>query len=126
MAMVLKTIVAATSPWVRIPRPPLLTWKTGSDLDWAERSLPCHSGAGVNHSGRPPVHGVEGDGRGDHAPPRNGQTSPGGCHARTTQGSGDSGSDAHRGPGASAVSICERRYDATAGDHNDGFALRRR
>src|SRR6266487_2211871 len=32
MAMVLKTIVAATSPWVRIPRPPLRPRKTGSDL----------------------------------------------------------------------------------------------
>jgi hypothetical protein len=32
MAMVLKTIVAATSPWVRIPRPPLLTTKNRSDL----------------------------------------------------------------------------------------------
>jgi hypothetical protein len=33
MAMVLKTIVAATSPWVRIPRPPLLTSKKSPDLD---------------------------------------------------------------------------------------------
>src|SRR5947199_229970 len=32
MAMVLKTIVAATSPWVRIPRPPLLTSGNGFDL----------------------------------------------------------------------------------------------
>ena len=32
MAMVLKTIVAATSPWVRIPRPPLRPRKTGPDL----------------------------------------------------------------------------------------------
>src|SRR5579863_5181715 len=32
MAMVLKTIVAATSPWVRIPRPPLDLGKTGPDL----------------------------------------------------------------------------------------------
>src|SRR6266536_3354142 len=32
MAMVLKTIVAATSPWVRIPRPPLRPRKTSSDL----------------------------------------------------------------------------------------------
>ncbi len=30
--MVLKTIVAATSPWVRIPRPPLRPRKTSSDL----------------------------------------------------------------------------------------------
>src|SRR5436190_5102190 len=32
MAMVLKTIVAATSPWVRIPRPPLRPRKTSPDL----------------------------------------------------------------------------------------------
>src|SRR6185437_11856487 len=32
MAMVLKTIVTATSPWVRIPRPPLRPRKTSSDL----------------------------------------------------------------------------------------------
>src|SRR5271165_5200092 len=40
MAMVLKTIVAATSPWVRIPRPPLRPRKTGPDLDlWPP--VPC-------------------------------------------------------------------------------------
>src|SRR5271169_6319243 len=32
MAMVLKTIVAATSPWVRIPRPPLFTSENSPEL----------------------------------------------------------------------------------------------
>ena len=32
MAMVLKTIVAVTSPWVRIPRPPQMTTENGPDL----------------------------------------------------------------------------------------------
>src|SRR5580658_8208534 len=38
MAMVLKTIVAATSPWVRIPRPPLHALRSDlgkSHLTWA-------------------------------------------------------------------------------------------
>jgi len=42
--MLLKTIVAATSPWVRIPRPPLRPRKTGSDLGLRRLShclLPC-------------------------------------------------------------------------------------
>jgi len=42
--MLLETIVAATSPWVRIPRPPLRPRKTGSDLGLRRLShclLPC-------------------------------------------------------------------------------------
>src|SRR5689334_19380153 len=39
MAMVLKTIVAATSPWVRIPRPPLMTSENGTDLDLCSPGL---------------------------------------------------------------------------------------
>src|SRR5580700_11224199 len=40
MAMVLKTIVAATSPWVRIPRPPLLTSENDPDLGLCP-PIPC-------------------------------------------------------------------------------------
>jgi hypothetical protein len=32
--MVLKTIVAATSPWVRIPRPPLCALRFVLDIEW--------------------------------------------------------------------------------------------
>jgi hypothetical protein len=40
MAMVLKTIVAATSPWVRIPRPPLITSENSPELDLYP-PIPC-------------------------------------------------------------------------------------
>jgi hypothetical protein len=44
MAMVLKTIVAATSPWVRIPRPPLLTRHYVVRQHWRPGISPAVSG----------------------------------------------------------------------------------
>jgi hypothetical protein len=53
MAMVLKTIVAATSPWVRIPRPPLLPRKT--DLDLGLYSLSRRTGLVTDRSQMQPT-----------------------------------------------------------------------